>query len=91
MHGKLLYNLFSDEDKVQAREEEKLRKMSDEYLMVNFPAGIRKNLKGIILPEKEDASKRKMQESENVNDGKNVTNTASTSEGNHSIGRVGCA
>ena len=72
---------------LQVREDEKLRKKSEEYLMVNFPAGVRKNLKGIVLPENEDAMERKIEESENVNTGKKVINTASTSEGNHSLGR----
>ena len=52
--------------------------------MVNFPAGVRKNLKGIILPEKEAATERELQESENV------TNTESEDEGNRSLGRAGC-
>ena len=37
--------------KERERCEERQRKKSEEYLLVNFPADVRKNLKGIVLPE----------------------------------------
>ena len=33
------------------RDKERKRKESEQYLMMNFPADVRKNLKGIILPQ----------------------------------------
>jgi hypothetical protein len=35
--------------KTSGREEGKIRKQSEEYLLVNFPCDIRKNLRGILL------------------------------------------
>ena len=43
----------SEEEKMDRREEEQIRRKSEEYLMVNFPADVRKNLKGIMLPKNE--------------------------------------
>ena len=73
MSRKLKENIFSDE--LQVREAEQLRKKSEEYLMVNFPADVRKNLKGIILPEKKLERERELNESENVKTEEKVTNT----------------
>jgi len=83
-------DLSEKNDELQVREAEKLRKKSEEYLMVNFPANVRKNLKGIILPEKETETEREQHESENVNTEEKVMNAASDAEGNCSLGRARC-
>jgi len=83
-------DLSEKNDELQVREAEKLRKKSEEYLMVNFPANVRKNLKGIILPEKETETEREQHESENVNTEEKVMIAASDAEGNCSLGRARC-
>ena len=38
------------------REEEKLRRRNEEYLLVNFPCDVRKNLRGILLAADKEAA-----------------------------------
>ena len=49
---------FSVGPKERERGLEQKRKKSEEYLMVNFPADVRKNLRGIVLPEDEEEGTR---------------------------------
>ena len=44
--------------KEKERSEEQKRKKSEEYLLVNFPADVRKNLRGIVLPEDQEKGTR---------------------------------
>lgn len=61
------------------RDKERKRKESEQYLMMNFPADVRKNLKGIILPPEKIDRKTENIEQENMN---NVTENVSNDEGN---------
>ena len=62
------------------RDKERKRKESEQYLMMNFPADVRKNLKGIILPpEKIDRKAENIEKEKNMN---NVTENVSNDEGN---------
>ena len=62
------------------------RKESEEYLMVNFPVDVRKNLKGIILPDTDDQSRT--DEDKNNKDNNNEVKVVNKSdEGNLSQGR----
>ena len=66
---------------------EKARKESEEYLMVNFPADVRKNLKGIILPQtksQEEKEKKSLVERQVESEGRKETGKT---EGNISSGR----
>ena len=72
------------------REEEKLRKESEEYLMVNFPAGVRKNLKGILLPDKKSKRENESEESINNDHVENDDDIGCQDEGKSSLGRAMC-
>ena len=68
------------------RDKGRKRKESEEYLMVNFPVDVRKNLKGIILPDPDDQSKT--DEDKNSKDNNNEVKVVNKSdEGNLSQGR----
>ena len=61
-------------------DKERKRKESEQYLMMNFPADVRKNLKGIILPpEKIDRKAENIEKEKNMN---NATENVSNDEGN---------
>ena len=70
---------------------EKARKESEEYLMVNFPADVRKNLKGIILPQtksQEEKEKKSLVERQVESEaGKVLSKETGKTEGNISSGR----
>ena len=78
-------------DQSKERESEKARKESEEYLMVNFPADVRKNLKGIILPQtkktKEEKEKKPLVERQVESEGKVLFKETEKNEGNFSSGR----
>ena len=77
-------------DQSKERESEKARKESEEYLMVNFPADVRKNLKGIILPQtktKEEKEKKSLVERQVESEGKVLSKETEKNEGNFSSGR----
>ena len=62
------------------RDKERKRKESEQYLMMNFPADVRKNLKGIILPqEKIDRKTENLETEHKEND---ETENVSNDEGN---------
>ena len=66
-------------------DKERKRKESEQYLMMNFPADVRKNLKGIILPpEKIDRKAENIEKEKTMN---NVTENVSNDEGNLSQGQ----
>ena len=75
------------------RDLEKARKESEEYLMVNFPADVRKNLKGIILPDsatgksKAEKDKKSVIERQVESEGKVLSKETEKIEGNISSGR----
>ena len=72
------------------RDIEKARKESEEYLMVNFPADVRKNLKGIILPQTkstEEKEKKSLIERQVESEGKVLSKETKKNEGNFSSGR----
>ena len=72
------------------RDLEKARKESEEYLMVNFPADVRKNLKGIILPQtksQEEKEKKSATERQVESEGKVLSKETEKTEGNISSGR----
>lgn len=72
------------------RDIEKARKASEEYLMVNFPADVRKNLKGIILPQTkcdEEKEKKSVSDGQVESEAKVLSKETKKSEGNFSSGR----
>lgn len=64
------------------RDKERKRKESEQYLMMNFPADVRKNLKGIILPPEKNDADRKTEHIEKENKANYVTENLSNDEGN---------
>ena len=71
------------------RDKERKRKESEQYLMVNFPADVRKNLKGIVLPANDkidvDTSIKNSEKVDKTNEVKE-----NDDEGNLSQGREIC-
>ena len=61
---------------------ERKRRESEEYLMMNFPADVRKNLKGIILPEDEDKPCDPSDKNNDKEDNDEVKVVNNTDEGN---------
>ena len=75
-------------DQSKERDSEKARKESEEYLMVNFPADVRKNLKGIILPKsREEKEKKPVLDRQVESEGKVLSKETEKNEGNFSSGR----
>ena len=75
------------------RDLEKARKESEEYLMVNYPADVRKNLKGIILPHsainisQAEKEKKLVIDRQVESEGKVLSKETEKIEGNISTGR----
>ena len=69
------------------RDIEKARKESEEYLMVNFPADVRKNLKGIILPQTKSKEEKEKKLKQVESEGKVLSKETKKDEGNFSSGR----
>ena len=64
------------------RDKERKRKESEQYLMMNFPADVRKNLKGIILPQEKIETETKTENFEKVNNITEANENVSNDEGN---------
>lgn len=69
------------------RDIEKARKESEEYLMVNFPADVRKNLKGIILPQTKSKEEKEKKLKQVESEGEVLSKETKKNEGNFSSGR----